>query len=324
MVFGLFNKSKKKKKSLKEFLDEYLSENKGGILEINLNKPIDCICDFTYNFIWQSSFDCNKEVVSGISFKNLVEHLQNNGIIHIKGNVGHRFCSSMGADLKYFGGNGGRIDTGIVIVDGNIDTRFGISMVSGTVYVNENNYIKEPVGNIIEVESDIEGYKKYISITEYIEERYITEKLLKPNRFDKNSCRLVLNDGVVRDTVGARLNKDATIEINGNVDLSTGILMKKGIVIVNGDAGKNTGAVLNGGTVVIDGDTGDFTAFEMKKGTIIVNGDAGKYLCANKKDGVVYAKNGSPVLPTKKYELNNNDINLLNKFGFFGKFYKFQ
>ena len=262
MVFGLFKKSKKK--SLNDFLDE----NKGKILKINLNKPLDCICDFTYNFVWQSSFDYNQKVVDGISFKDLVEHLKNRGIIYIKGNVGHRFCSSMGADLKYFGGTGGKIDVGTVIVDGDIDTRFGISMVSGTVYVNEGNKIKEPIGNIVEVESDIKGYKKFISITEYIEGRHKNEKLLKPNKFDKN-YNLILNDRIVRDTVGARLNVDATITINGNVDLSTGILMKKG--------------------------------------TIIVNGNAGKFLGAKKKGGVIYAKDGAPVPPTKKYSLDKKD-----------------
>ena len=310
MVFGLFKKSKKK--SLNDFLDE----NKGKILKINLNKPLDCICDFTYNFVWQSSFDYNQKVVDEVSFKDLVEHLKNRGIICIKGNVGHRFCSSMGADLKYFGGSGGKIDTGIVIVDGDVDTRFGISMVSGTVYVNERNKIKEPIGNIVEVESDIKGYRKFISITEYIEGRYKNEKLLKPNKFDKNNYNLILNDKIVRDTVGARLEKDATITINGDVDLSTGILMKKGKVVVNGNAGKNTGAVLNGGTVVVDGNTGDFTAFEMKSGTIIVNGNARKFLGAKKKGGVVYAKNGSPVPPTKKIPLNDEDKNILNKYGF--------
>ena len=230
----------------------------------------------------------------------------------------------MGADLKYFGGTGGKIEVGTVIVDGDIDTRFGISMVSGTVYVNERNKIKEPIGNIVEVESDIKGYKKFISITEYIEGRYKNEKLLKPNKFDKNNYNLILNDKIVRDTVGARLNTDATITINGNVDLSTGILMKKGVVIVNGNAGKNTGAVLNGGTVVIDGNTGDFTAFEMKKGTIIVNGNAGKFLGAKKKGGTIYAKNGTPIPPTKKYSLNKKDKELIGKYGFFGEFYKFQ
>lgn len=76
---------------------------------MELNKPLDCICDFTYDFVWQSNFDYNQEVVDGVTYKDLVEHLKNKGIVYIKGDVGHRFCSSMGADLKYFGGNGGKL-----------------------------------------------------------------------------------------------------------------------------------------------------------------------------------------------------------------------
>lgn len=317
MVFGLF-------KSKKKSIDDFLKNNENNVLKLELNKPLDCICDFTYDFVWQSNFDYNQEVVDGVTYKGLVEHLKNKGIVYIKGNIGHRFCSSMGADLKYFGGGGGKLNVGIVIVDGDIDTRFGISMVSGTVYVNEKNKVKEPMGNVIEVESDIKGYKKFVSITEFVEGRYNQEKLLKPNKFNKSDYKLVLNDKIVRDTVGARLEKDATIEINGNTDLSTGILMKKGTIVVNGDAGKNTGAVLNGGTVVINGNTGDFTAFEMKKGTIIVDGDAGKFLGARRKGGIIYAREGSPTPPTKKYPLDGKDREFLNSFGFVGEFYKFK
>ena len=317
MLFNIFKKSNKKK--LKDFLDE----NKDKVLTLELDKPINCLCDFTYNFIWQSNFNPEEKIKENITFKTLVEHLKNGRIVYIKGNVGKRFCSSMGVDLKYFGGSGGRIKVGTVIVDGDVDTRFGISMLSGTVYINEKNKIKEPMGNVIEVESDIKGYRKFISITEFVEYRYREEKLLKPNKFDKNKGVLEINDKIKRDTVGARLNEYKTIIVNGDVDLSTGILMKKGRVIVNGNAGKNTGAVLNGGLVVINGNTNDFTGFEMKDGIIVVDGNAGKYLGAKKKGGVIYAREGKEVPPTKKYELNNDDVEFLKSLGYSGKFYKF-
>ena len=48
--------------------------------------------------------------------------------------------------------------TGSVIVDGSVDTRMGISMVSGAVYVKGN--VKQPAGNVIEVESDLAGYRR--------------------------------------------------------------------------------------------------------------------------------------------------------------------
>ncbi|AAB98657.1 TPA: hypothetical protein HA335_04780 [Methanocaldococcus jannaschii] len=317
MLFNIFKKSNKKK------LDEFLNENKDKVLTLKLDKPVDCLCDFTYNFIWQSKFNPETEIKENITFKTLVEHLKNGGVVYIKGNVGKRFCSSMGVDLKYFSGSGERIKVGTVIVDGDVDTRFGISMLSGTVYINEKNKIKEPMGNVIEVESDIKGYRKFISITEFVEERYKEEKLLKPNKFDKNKGILEINDKIKRDTVGARLNEDKTIVVNGDVDLSTGILMRKGKVIVNGNAGKNTGAVLNGGTVIINGNTNDFTGFEMRDGIIVVDGNAGKYLGAKKKEGVIYARDGKEVPPTKKYELNNDDIAFLKSLGYTGKFYKF-
>ncbi len=96
--------------------------------------------------------------------------------------------------------------------------------------------------------------------------------------------KFIIDDGTVKDTVGARLDADAEIIKKGDVDLSTGILMRRGTVRINGNAGKNTGALLNGGTLIINGNTDDFTAIDMIKGTIIVNGNAGKFLAANKKN----------------------------------------
>jgi len=123
--------------------------------------------------------------------------------------------------------------------------------------------------------------------------------------------KFLIHDGTVKDTVGARLDKDMEITLEGNVDLSTGILMRQGVVRVNGRAGKNTGALLNGGTVVINGATDDFTAIDMIKGAVIVNGDAGKFLAANKKSGYVLARKGSPIPPAIKKELTPADSNLL-------------
>ena len=95
------------------------------------------------------------------------------------------------------------------------------------------------------------------------------------------------------------------------MDLSTGILMRKGVVKVNGNAGKNTGALLNGGTVLINGDCDDFSGIEMKRGTLIVNGNAGKFMGAQKKNGVILAKKGSPIPPTEQRNLEEYDKQLL-------------
>ncbi len=115
------------------------------------------------------------------------------------------------------------------------------------------------------------------------------------------------------------------IIVNGNVDLSTGILMKRGIVRVNGNAGKNTGALLNGGLIIINGYTDDFTGIDMIKGEIIINGDAGKFMAANKKRGFILVKKGSPIPPTSKLPLEKSDQHLLIEQGLDpGNFHKFK
>lgn len=290
-------------------------KSEGEILEIEVQKPVDCLCDFTYNFHWQhkgKKLDPSWKVPGNTyTFGYLVEHLKNGGDVKIKGDAGHRLCSSMGADLKYFGGTGDDVKVGNVIVDGNVDTRMGISMIRGHIYVKGK--VKEPVGNVVAVESDKEGYKKFRSITDILTNGLKGDKL-KGCQLMGN--KLIIDDGQVKDTVGARLNVDAEIFMNGNVDLSTGILMRKGTVRIEGNAGKNTGALLNGGTVVINGHADDFTGIDMIKGTIIINGDTGKFLAANKKSGVVMAKKGSPIPPTEQKNLDNDDRRLILDYGF--------
>jgi len=299
----------------KIFGREKSKESKRDLLEIEAPEPVDCLCDFTFNFHWQHNgekLDPTWKIPhNDYTFGELVEHLKNGGDVRINGDVGHRLSSSMGVDLKYFGANGNDITVGDVYVDGNVDTRMGISMTRGYIYVK--GIVKEPIGNLVKVESNVNGYQKFRSITDIIHHGLDGDKL--------EGCQLIgdkllIDDGTVKDTVGARLNYDAEIIMNGNVDLSTGILMRNGTVRINGTAGKNTGALLNGGTVIIDGNTDDFTAIDMKNGIIIVNGDAGKFLAANKKTGVILAKSGNPLPITKEKPLSTVDRNVLIRYGF--------
>lgn len=300
-MFKIFGKKKEQKKR--------------NILEIDLHEPVDCLCDFTYNFYWQHKGEklAPEWKIPGndYTFSDLVDHLKNGDTVKINGNVGHRLCSSMGVDLKFFGGSGKEVDVGDVIVDGDVDTRMGISMVKGSIYINGN--VKTPIGNLVEVKSDMKGYRKFKSITDILMNGLEREKL-EGSQLTNNG--ILINDGIVRDTVGSRLDKDAEIVVNGNVDLSTGILMRNGTVRVNGNAGKNTGALLNGGTVVINGNCDDFTGIDMIKGSIIVNGDSGKFLAANKKSGTVFAKKGSPIPPAEEKNLSSEDSTKLLKQGF--------
>lgn len=294
---------------------DFLKKRREKILEIELEDPVDCIADFTYNFYWQQQGEELKpeDQIPGTSYtyKDIIEHLKKGGTLKIIGDAGHRLSSSMGVDLKFFGGTGKPIEAGKVIVEGDVDTRMGISMLRGAIYVKGK--IREPIGNLIEVESDKKGYKKFKSITDIVTNGLQGEK---PIGATLTGNRLIIDDGRVRDTVGARLDIEAQIIHEGDVDLSTGILMKKGVVKVNGDAGMNTGALLSGGTVIIDGDTGDFTGIDMKSGTIIVNGDAGKFMGAQRKGGTILAKNGKPVPPTSESKLTEEDKQTLIKFGF--------
>lgn len=285
------------------------------VMEIEIKEPVDCLCDFTFNFFWQhkgEKLDPKWKVPgNNVTFGNLVDHLKNGGDIKIIGNAGHRLCSSMGTDLVYFGGNGKEIVVGDVYVDGDVDTRMGISMTRGNIYIR--GHVSEPIGNIVEVESDVEGYRKFKSITDIVENGLKDEK---PVGFQLNGNKIVIGDGTVKDTVGARLDVDSSIILNGNVDLSTGILMRKGTVLVNGNTGKNTGALLNGGMVIINGNTDDFTGIDMIKGRIIVNGNAGKFMAANKKNGMLFVHKGSAIPPASKKSLESSDQRLLIDNGF--------
>jgi formylmethanofuran dehydrogenase subunit C len=296
--------------SLFKIFGKKSDDKETGLLEFELKNPVDCLCDFTYNFYWQHKGEkldpAWKIPGKDLTFGEIVEHLKNGGNVKIIGNVGHRLCASMGSNLVYFGGKGEEIDVGDVYVDGDVDTRMGISMTRGNIYVKGK--VSEPMGNILEVKSDVKEYRKFRSITD-IATHGLNED--RPVGFRIVGNKIIIKDGTVKDTVGARMDVNIEIIINGNMDLSTGILMKRGIVRVNGNTGKNTGALLNGGLIIINGYTDDFTGIDMIKGEIIINGDAGKFMAANKKSGFILAKKGNPIPPTSKLPLEKSDQHLL-------------
>jgi formylmethanofuran dehydrogenase subunit C len=309
-LLNLFGKKKDKKER--------------DVLTVESPEPVDCLCDFTFNFHWQHNgekLDPSWKIPhNDFTFGEVVEHLKLGGDVRIDGDAGHRLASSMGVDLQYFGGSGGDIPVGDVYVEGDADTRMGISMARGNVYVK--GQVKEPMGNLVEVKSDVKGYQKYRSITDIMHQGLQGDKLISAQLIGD---KLLIDDNTVKDTVGARLNRDAEIVMNGNVDLSTGILMRKGIVRIYGSAGKNSGALLNGGTLIIDGDTDDFTAIDMIKGKIIINGNAGKFMAANKKKGHILARKARSILPVEEKPLSVEDRKILLNNGFNPQgFYKFE
>ncbi len=278
-------------------------------MHIELIHPVDCLCDFTYDFYWQHKGErlsppgiIQHQKGTSYTYEDLVSCLKRGEDVHIKGNVGRRLGSSLGVDLKFFGGTGRPIDVGSIIVDGDIDTRMGISMVKGAIYVNGN--VKQPIGNVVEVKSDRAGYRKFRSVTGLLHEG-LKDEILPPNVLSGDD--LFLKDGIIRDTIAARLDADKTVIVEGDAGMSTGILMKRGFVRVDGDAGMNTGVLMRGGMVIVN-NTGEFAGAYMKGGTLIIRGKAKGYVGANMKGGVIFYK-GEAMLPASVPD--ESDIKML-------------
>ncbi|MDF1557224.1 MAG: formylmethanofuran dehydrogenase [ANME-2 cluster archaeon] len=288
-------------------------------LTLDLQSPTNCLCDFTYNFSWQHEGaelepDAPVEGQQGseYTYRDLVEHLRSGSDVHIIGNAGSRLGSSLGVDLKYFGGSGKALDVGSIFVDGDVGTRMGISMVSGRIYISGS--VAQPVGNVVEVVSDRDGYRCLRSITDILHNGMEADEFINNrNSFtDKDVPYLVLADGVLRDTVGARCERDVKVLVEGDVSLSTGILMQKGIVYVDGDAGMNTGTLLWGGMVVVRGSVGEFAGADMRAGNLIITGGSRGYMCANMRGGAVFTKREVKVIPpARQCQPTSDDLKLL-------------
>lgn len=262
------------------------------------------LCDFTFDFFWQhqgSRLDPD-QIVGGSSRRKLVDALKRGETVHIRGNAGSALGSSLGVDLVKLGGKGGALpNVGSVIVDGNVGKRMGISMLRGAIYLG--GLAEEPLGNVIEVETDRTGYRKFVSITEVLEKNI---QVLEPNILKDSG--LFINDGLYRDTVGARNPTKKIIRIKGSAGMSTGILMSLGHIEIFGNADRNTGALMRGGRIAVRGGTGDFTGLEMRCGEIFVHGHAGSYACARMSGGSIYARSCKAVPPAKEHQLNQNEL----------------
>jgi formylmethanofuran dehydrogenase subunit C len=264
------------------------------MLQINASGE-KCLCDFTFDFFWQhkgSRLDMD-QTVSGVSFRRMVQALRQGETVRISGDAGSRLGSSLGVDLMRLGGNGGPVeDTGKIIVDGDVGSHMGISMLRGAIYVSGE--IKSPLGNVVQAPSDMTGYRKFVSATESMEKGLA---ILEPNVALESG--LTICDGILRDTLGARNPTSKTIHLEGDAGMSTGILMRSGLIEIEGDAGQNTGVLLQGGRIVVSGRCGDFTGAEMRGGEIIVGGDAGSFACARMRGGAVYARNAKCLPPAR-------------------------
>ena len=62
---------------------------------------------------------------------------------------------------------------------------------------------------------------------------------------------LTLKDGLLRETLASRSFADKSLKVEGDVGMSTGILMQAGSLEVLGNAGKNMGVLQSGGELIV-------------------------------------------------------------------------
>ncbi len=283
---------------------------------LTLKERMDNLCDYTYNFTWQSNKIRPESIIpsqkgTSYTYQDLVDELRKGKEVHIIGSAGKRLGYSIGVDLAHFGGTGAPEKAGKVYVDGDVSSEMGMGMVSGEIYVK--GAVEEPVGNVVEIMSDEPGYRKFRSITDIFCAGLGKDVLVK-NNFDEREKHLLLDDGVLRGTMAARCNCDAVITVNGYVYNGTGLLMQKGVVHVMGDAGMNTGAHLDGGTVIVEGTAGEFAGAYMKKGVLILK-DAKGFVGANMKNGAIFArKKVKTAPPVEELAMAEMDTKLLMKY----------
>ncbi|MDD5614619.1 MAG: formylmethanofuran dehydrogenase [Candidatus Methanoperedens sp.] len=282
---------------------------------LKLKEQIDSLCDYTYTFTLKASRLRPDNIIpsqedTNYTFKDLVDELRSGGEVRIRANAGKRLANSMGADIRQFGGSGNVEKAGKLYIEGDVASEMGMGMVAGIIYVKGN--VEEPMGNIVEVVSDQQGYRKFRSITDILCNGVGKDTLIKNNYIEQKK-HLILNDGILRGTISARCYCDTLVSVEGDAYNGTGILMRKGVVHVKGDAGMNSGAHLDGGIVIVDGMAGEFAGAYMKRGTLILN-DAKGFAGANLKDGVIYAKKQIRTAPpVEELSMSQDDAKVMIK-----------
>ena len=180
-------------------------------MELELTERVDNLCDYTYNFTWQSNKLRPESIIpfqkgTDYTYKDLVDELRKGKEVRIGGNAGERLGYSMGVNLRHLGGTGAPEKAGKIYVEGDVSSEMGMGMVSGAIYVKGS--IEEPFGNVVEVVSDVQGYRKFRAITEILCGGLASDTLVK-NNFDEEKRHLLLDDGMLRGTIAARCNCEA-------------------------------------------------------------------------------------------------------------------
>ena len=92
---------------------------------------------------------------------------------------------------------------------------------------------------------------------------------------DNNYKNIVLNNVCGQRFIGAALQGELNIEINGIPGNDLGIFMDGPKIRVNGNCEDQSGNTMNQGKMIIDGDGGDVIGLSSRGGTIYIKGDVG-------------------------------------------------
>ena len=290
-------------------------------MKIKLSSPINNLCDYTFNFFWQHGgklLDPDSIIPSQDgsrkTYRDLIKKLKKGKKIVITGNVGERLGYCMGVDLAHFGGSGNPEKAGTIIINGDVGSEMGMAMVSGDIYVS--GHVQEPLGNIIEIESDKKGYRRFKSITDIMNNGLGYNMLVGDNIYELDANTLILRDGIMRNTLASRCTRASILVVEGDAGNGCGMYMRNGILKIKGNAGINTGAHLDGGNMVVAGDVGEFAGAYMKGGALLINGETNGYVGANMKEGTIYLlRAGKTNPPVTKKPIDNNDVKKLTELG---------
>ncbi len=92
---------------------------------------------------------------------------------------------------------------------------------------------------------------------------------------DKGYKRIILNNVCGQRFLGAALEGDIQIFINGVAGNDLGIFMDGPEIFVNGNAEDQAGNTMNSGKIIVNGSTGDVTGLSARGGEIYVKNDTG-------------------------------------------------
>jgi glutamate synthase domain-containing protein 3 len=139
--------------------------------------------------------------------------------------------------------------------------------------VNNNMIVNESKAKIFEIE--LEDTLE-INAAPYGEPLHYKELNIKINDAISRNCKkLILNNVCGQRFIGAALQGDIEITINGVPGNDLGIFMDGPKIKVNGNCEDQSGNTMNKGTIIINGDGGDVLGLSSRGGKLYIKGDVG-------------------------------------------------